>query len=182
MRWLAQVITRLFSIAVEHPAVRYVIRATIIVAIILIAVRIGYSFFLAHRSDRLGVRRRGPDRTSDWWATAQRLAAEGDYTAAAHALYLALLTAAALRGLVSLHDSKTTGDYLRELRRAANRSELNHFTDFTRSYETVIYGIGSCDSARFTRLRALAASMLGQVVNPGSDSGADAVLLAGSGR
>ena len=34
------------------------------------------------------------------------------------------------------------------------------FTDFTRSYETVIYGIGVCDERRFASLSALAAGLL----------------------
>lgn len=164
MRWIAQLVARLFGFSATHPAVGYVVRATIILALVLVAARIGYSLLLARRSPALAF---GPSRTNrggDWWATSQRLAAQGDYTAAAHALYLALITGAASRGLISLHDSKTTGDYLRELRQVANGADASHFADFTRSYETVIYGIGTCDSERFTSLRMLAAGMLGPVV------------------
>ncbi len=163
MRWIAQLVARLFGFAATHPAVGYVVRAAIILAVVLVAARVGYSLLLARRAPALTFGPGGTKRGGDWWATSQRLAAQGDYTAAAHALYLALITGAASRGLLSLHDSKTTGDYLRELRQAANNADARHFADFTRSYETVIYGIGVCDSERFTRLRTLAAGMLGPI-------------------
>ena len=97
---------------------------------------------------------------------AQRLAAEGQFTDAAHALYLALVTSAARRGLLAVHESKTTGDYLRELRRAARGpgarritdGELTGWRDFIRAYETVIYGVGTCDDAQYGTLRRLATS------------------------
>lgn len=171
-RWLAQAIMRLFGLAAEHPAVSYVVRMTIIIAVVLVAGRIAYSFVVKRRSPSLTLRRRGQSRASDWWTAAQKLAADGDYTAGAHALYMALITAAALRGLVSLHDSKTTGDYLRELRHAASSSDISQFADFTRSYETVIYGIGTCDSERFARLHALATSMLGPGAGAAAGAGA----------
>lgn len=163
MRWIAQLVTRLFGFAATHPALGYVVRVTVILALVLVAARAGYSLLLARRSPALAFGQSGINRGSDWWATSQRLAAQGDYTAAAHALYLALITGSASRGLISLHDSKTTGDYLRELRKVANGADVRHFTDFTRSYETVIYGIGTCDSERFTSLRMLAAGMLGPI-------------------
>ncbi|MGI8508778.1 MAG: DUF4129 domain-containing protein [Gemmatimonadaceae bacterium] len=163
MRWIAQLAARLFGFAAAHPAVGYVVRTAIILAVVLVAVRVGYSLLLARRSPALTFGPGSTKRGGDWWQTSQRLAAAGDFTAAAHALYLALITGAASRGLVLLDDSKTTGDYLRELRQAANDADAHHFADFTRSYETVIYGIGICDSERFTRLRTLAAGMLGPI-------------------
>jgi hypothetical protein len=95
----------------------------------------------------------------DPWAQAQSLAAGGDYTAAAHALYGALLEAAARGQQVRLHPSKTAGDYARELR--GRRSQLfSRFRDFARHYEVVIYGDQMCDRERYDRLFALAVPML----------------------
>jgi hypothetical protein len=91
----------------------------------------------------------------DPWVIAQEAAARGDFTAAAHALYQALLEAVARRGEVRLHESKTLGDYVRELR-ARSSALFGRFRDFARAYEVVIYGIGVCDRERFERLRALA--------------------------
>ncbi len=95
----------------------------------------------------------------DAWSVARRLAAAGDYTAAAHALYAGILALIARRGEVELHESKTIGDYARDL---AVRSStlLDRFRDFARTYEVVIYGIGNCDRDRYERLDVLALRIL----------------------
>jgi hypothetical protein len=97
---------------------------------------------------------------SDAWADARVFAARGDYTAAAHALYAAILDSIAGRGDIELHEAKTIGDYLRELATRSSAS-LARFRDFARSYETVIYGIGFCDRERFERLYGMAAAIVG---------------------
>ena len=91
----------------------------------------------------------------DPWTAAEELSARGEFTDAAHALYAALLESAAQAGQIRLHPSKTAGDYVRELRNRSS-SLFTLFRDFARSYETVIYGIGSCDADRYHRLYALA--------------------------
>ncbi len=91
----------------------------------------------------------------DAWAAAQLLAAQGNYTAAAHALYAALLDAGARQQLLRLHPSKTVGDYVREIRRRSSPL-LAGFRDFARAYEFVIYGVGDCNRERYERLHALA--------------------------
>jgi hypothetical protein len=91
----------------------------------------------------------------DAWAAALRYAGLGDYTAAAHALYLSVLRAIAGRGEVELHESKTIGDYLRDLA-ARSSAWLSPFRAFARNYETVIYGTGFCDRDRYERLLGLA--------------------------
>lgn len=103
-----------------------------------------------------GTARRGG---RDPWLAAQEAAGQGDFTAAAHALYLALLEAAAHRGAIRPHPSKTAGDYVRELR-SSGSALLAPFRDFTRSYEVVIYGHGWCDGARYEHLRAIALPLL----------------------
>ena len=96
-----------------------------------------------------------PRFAGDPWTVAQRLAAEGNYTDAAHALYVALLEATARRGGVKLHPSKTAGDYVRELRQRSS-ALFSRFRDFARAYEYVVYGTGYCDRERYERLHALA--------------------------
>jgi len=93
--------------------------------------------------------------SGDPWALAQRLAAEGRYTEAAHALYGALLARVAARVPLRLHPSKTAGDYARDLRGTAP-SIYGPFREFARSYEVVIYGLGECDRPRFEGLIDLA--------------------------
>lgn len=99
-----------------------------------------------------GMRRGAGD---DPWTAAEQLAAAGDYTSAAHALYAAMLESAARQQQIRLHPSKTVGDYVRELR-IHSSSLFGRFREFGRSYEVVIYGIGSCDAARYHQLYALA--------------------------
>jgi hypothetical protein len=96
----------------------------------------------------------------DAWRMAMRHAEAGDYTAAAHALYAALLATLAAETDVELHESKTIGDYLRDLSRRSY-AMLSRFREFARTYETVIYGLGSCDRARYERLLGLAQQIAG---------------------
>ncbi len=159
-QWLWSVFIRLLGFATSHPAVGLVLRLALGVLLLVVLARIAYAIVVRHSPSTRSRHHFDANRGADWWSTAQLLASQDDYTGAAHALYLALLGSTARRGLVSLHESKTTGDYLRELRRKPDEIDLPQFTDFTRSYETVIYGIGTCDQERYTRLNALAESLL----------------------
>lgn len=97
----------------------------------------------------------GEFQRGDAWSAAQQLAARGDYTAAAHALYAALLDAGARQDQLELHPSKTAGDYVREVRRRASPI-FPSLRDFARAYEIVIYGFGECDRERYERLLSIA--------------------------
>ena len=100
-------------------------------------------------------------RSRDAWTVAQELAAAGDFTGAAHALYIALIGTLAKRDLLRLHPSKTIGDYLRELRRRPS-APIGDVHDFARTYELVAYGLRPCDADRYARLHALAARVINQ--------------------
>jgi hypothetical protein len=138
-RWLMERIIDLFSLVGASPYSRIVtiVALVIIVALIVARLAIGLS---AERRLRGDVR---PNRVAVSGVTmlsdADRLAAGGDYTAAAHALFAALLAACAARGELRLHPSKTTGDYARELRRR-NAPSLRPFQSFRSRYDRVIYG------------------------------------------
>jgi hypothetical protein len=97
---------------------------------------------------------------SNPWAAAQRMAAEGRYTDAAHYLYAALLKTLARRERLALHASKTAGDYVRDLRSRSSQA-YTPFRQFVRAFEFVAYGTRECDRAQFEQLRALAEPMLG---------------------
>lgn len=159
--WIWSAVVRFLGFTASHPAVGFVLKLTLGAILLVILARIAYGLLVRYSPATLGRQHFDSDRGTDWWHTAQQRASDNDYTGAAHALYLALLGIAARRGLVSLHESKTTGDYLREIRRRPDAIDLPRFADFTRSYETVIYGIGICDQERYTRLSNLAAALLG---------------------
>jgi hypothetical protein len=101
----------------------------------------------------------GFGRSQDAWAEAQRLASMGQYTDAAHALYRGLLDDMARRDQIQLHYSKTVGDYGRDLRRRSS-TLAPRYREFARSYETVVYGLGTCDRERYERLYALATGIV----------------------
>jgi hypothetical protein len=93
----------------------------------------------------------GAGQSSDPWREAQALAAAGDFTAAAHALYGAVLARLSARGVVRLHPSKTAGDYARELRRR-NLPDQGPFQAFRLRYDWVIYGTGTCGADDYAAL------------------------------
>lgn len=172
VRWLAAWIERALHALSGHPAANVVVRVAVVIAIVALLLRIFVpGFALPEREGAHG----GPSTSrDDWWGLAARLASDGAFTDAAHALYLALVTAAAARGVVTIHESKTTGDYLREIRRAQSRavagapsrrltpSELAGWRDFMHTYESAIYGLGTVSDAEYGTLRTLASTALGE--------------------
>jgi hypothetical protein len=156
--WLFQQLTALLRAARGSHIGRPIVLAALIIAAVLIVGRIA---FVIATADRIGrTSRSGRLRQLDPWTQAQRLAAAGSYTDAAHALYAALLEGVAEREALRVHPSKTVGDYGRELRRRSSVL-VPPFRDFSRLYEVVVYGVGSCDRERYERLHALASGMLG---------------------
>jgi len=131
--------------------------ALLALALVAIIARAGYLMYQRSRMRAEGLRRdsAGNRWGQDPWIAADELAATGNFTDAAHALYAALLDAAARQQQIRLHPSKTIGDYARELR-SRSSSLLDRFREFARSYESVIYGVGYCDRDRYVRLHALA--------------------------
>jgi hypothetical protein len=96
-------------------------RTTVIVVLTILALLIAGRIVLASEWRNEGMARRRPGSGKagrfDPWSEAERLAASGDYTGAAHALYQAVLRRLAGSERIRLHSSKTSGDYWRELRR-----------------------------------------------------------------
>ena len=91
------------------------------------------------------------ERPGDAWREAERLAAAGRFTDAAHALLAALLAGFARRGEVRLHASKTAGDYARELARRGSPAR-GQFQQFRRRYDAAIFGTGACDAGEYAAL------------------------------
>ena len=151
--------TKYFDLSLDPVLARRI--GLVLVGILAVAVLIHYTRRqLLDREPRLGagdMLRSG--RSRDAWTVAQELAAAGDFTGAAHALYIALIGTLAKRDLLRLHPSKTIGDYLRELRtRPSAPTQAVH--DFARTYELVAYGLRPCDADRYARLHALAARVM----------------------
>ena len=156
--WLADLLRQLGGTRHSNPAVFWTVMTIIALIALAIVARLAWVSY-RRRKQGIGARQApaGPAGTAlgDPWTTAQQHAARGDFTAAAHSLYLALLNAIARRGLIRLHPSKTVGDYVRELR-ARSATVFTRFRDFARAYETVVYGTGVCDQERYEKLQRLA--------------------------
>ncbi len=149
----------------DSPPAFWLAIAVLVLIVVGLLVRVISLWIAGRQARRTGGGRAGarlPGDGRDPWLVAEELAARGSFTAAAHALYAALLAAAAREQQIRLHPSKTAGDYVRELG-SRSSSLFPAFRDFTRSYERVIYGLGACDAARYGQLHALAIP----IVRPG---------------
>ena len=151
--------TRYIDIPFDAAIARRTLLGFVIVLAILAIARYGQRWYLERRYGEIAATPGRGGRTQDPWLTAQELAARGEFTMAAHALYLALLEGLARREQVRLHPAKTIGDYLRELR-SRSSALLPTVRDFARLYELVAYGFRECDAERYQRLHALASAVI----------------------
>ena len=162
LAWFGEWFERLREAMSASPAAYWTARALLVLVALAVVGRLAYvlwSRFAGGEHARLG-RMRAAAGGADPWASAQREAAAGRYTEAAHLLYQAILVVLAGRERLRLHPSKTVGDYARELR-ARSSSAFPGYREFARAYETVVYGLQHCDRERWERLQALAVAITG---------------------
>lgn len=156
--WLAEAIERIATFVRNLPSSRAIGLTIlgIIVAAILLRLVIAA---LARDEAGAGTRRRGGARAGeDPFVAADRLAAEGRFEDAAHALYHGVLLALARSDRLRLDPSKTSGDYARELR-ARGSSSYQPFREFSRRFDVAVFGHGGCDAALIDDLRRLASPL-----------------------
>jgi hypothetical protein len=157
MRWLSDWFGRLFDFVGGRASARTLALALAAVIVLLVVVRV---ILAAQARDEQGwglTRGRRAGITEDPWRAAQRLANEGLFELAAHALYRGVLASVTQRERLRLDPSKTSGDYARELRR---RGSPYHemFRAFSRRFDIAVYGHGTCDAQSFAELQLLAQS------------------------
>ena len=162
LQWLWDAIASLIDGMRAIPHGRVLATVAFAVILVLVSARMLYSARL--RSTEAGESLLGFSvgrSMGDPWRDAEQLASSGRYTEAAHALYRAALAMLEAKGLVRLHDSKTSGDYARELRRRGAPAYAP-FRRFGSRYDRIIYGTGICDAVEYGALldeaRALAAA------------------------
>jgi hypothetical protein len=153
--WIWSLLAPIFRAVSGSPISKAIVIGIAIVLVLGIFAHLLFGGSVPGASDGPWRRRGGAGDETDAWTLAQRFAAEGQYTEAAHALYTALLARVSSRVSLRLHPSKTAGDYARDLRGSAP-SLFGPFREFARSYEVVIYGLGFCDQQRFQKLSQLA--------------------------
>jgi len=148
--WLTALIRRFFSGLSEIPDMKWIILGLAILVVLAIAARLwlGSEAEERRRRARPGAVQGGGDP----WVEADRVAATGDYTAAAHLLYRGVTERLAAAEQLRLHPSKTSGDYARELRTRGSSAHAE-FGRFGRRYDHVLFGTGTCDAETYTALR-----------------------------
>ena len=153
--WVAEAISHLVRFLRQSPVSRpfgYVVLGLIVLGVaarLLIAAQ-------ARDDSRGPLRRRTrASGTEDPFVVAERLAAEGRFEEAAHALYHGVLLALAHHERLRLDPSKTSGDYARELR-ARSSASYQPFRVFARRFDVAVFGHGGCDARLIDDLRALA--------------------------
>ncbi len=154
--WLGEWWRRFTDAVGSVPHGRVYAIALAAVVVLLVAARMVYAARLREEAarGRKMVPRRRESGTAPW-DDAQRLAAEGRYADAAHALYRAVLELLAVRERLRLHPSKTSGEYARELR--ARRSPLYEpFRAFGVRYDRALFGTGRFDADTYEQLRRYA--------------------------
>ena len=152
--WLGELFDRFTAMLGGTPHGRFVAIGAGVIVLGLIISRFAYASRLRGRSFGEGSgARQVTAESGDLWDEAEQLAAAGRFTDAAHALYRATLAFLAHRGLVRLHDSKTSGDYARELHRRG-AAAYSAFRRFGGRYDRIVYGSGTCDAAEYNELLA----------------------------
>ena len=148
--WIGDWLRRLYAAVPEVPHAKWIILGIAILLVLAIAARfaLGAEAEERRRRARSGRAFGGGDPLVE----AERLAAAGDYTEAAHLLYRGVTERLAVGEQIKLHPSKTSGDYARELRTRGSAVH-NEFWQFGRRYDRVLFDIGTCDAATYAVLR-----------------------------
>jgi hypothetical protein len=155
-RFLAERVAEVIRILRSSPGARVaaiaavVIIVGVVVARIVVARRVDATrrFPEDHHGGRRGSRR-------DPWLEAQNRAAAGDFEAATHWLYGAVIESLGRSGSITLHSSKTSGDYARELARRGVPSS-REFRAFARVADRVIFGTLRPDAQDYARMKSAA--------------------------
>jgi hypothetical protein len=130
-------------------------RIVVIAASALIVLAVAGRIIVARQLDVIGRRGRtgvgSRNERRDFWALSRELATSADYVGACHALYAAVIDALARRGSVKFHESKTSGDYARELRRVGSPA-VQPFRAFARQFDRAVYGHSTPGGDDYERL------------------------------
>jgi hypothetical protein len=154
--WVAQALERLIDYIRHLPSSRTIGLTILGLIVLAIVARVVISSLAREEAGPRARRGRGVGEGEDPFVAAERLAAEGRFEDAAHALYRGVLLSLAHTDRVRLDPSKTSGDYARELR-ARGSSSHRPFREFSRRFDVAVFGHGVCDAALIDDLRRLAA-------------------------
>jgi hypothetical protein len=160
-RYVAQQIGTLIDLLRGSPSSRIIAITAVVLIILIMVARI----IVVRRVDAAGVLANDGSngqrhRRRDAWSEAQARAAAGDYEAATHLLYAAVIEALARAGAITHHPSKTSGDYARELMRRGAAGSRD-FRSFAREADRVIFGSLRLTAEDYERLATTAVRIAG---------------------
>ncbi len=159
--WISSIIFKLINKAVEYPLVATIAKWGLIVVAALIVARIIYLFILNSKQITFAQSvKRTKTFSKDLWKAADSLASEGHYIDASHALYGAILQTLARQNRIIIHDSKTAGDYSRELKKAGHKTTQTAFMQFVRPFQLVVFGLRKCTKETYDQLNQLAKAVI----------------------
>ena len=152
--WLAEWLTRLSKVLRGLPSMRTL--SLLFAGALVLFVVVRFLIAASARREEGGRRasRRGVASGTDPWQAADELLALGRHEEAAHALYRGVILALAHAERLRIDPSKTSGDYMRELRRRSS-SSLSPFVAFARRFDVLVYGHVPPDAAAVEQLRDL---------------------------
>ena len=156
--WLADAIERVATFVRNLPSSRAIGLTILGIIVAAIVLRLVIAALARDETGARGRRRHGVAAGEDPFVAAERLAAEGRFEDAAHALYHGVLLAVARSDRLRLDPSKTSGDYARALR-ARGSPSYRPFREFSRRFDVAVFGHGGCDAALIDDLRRLASPL-----------------------
>ena len=167
-KWLAQQIQKLMSslsdLSTAGHVVFWIVIVWCVLALLAILAHAVWTIYLACRRTRSAPRpmlssiseRFGQFAGMTYeqlLAEMERLAGAGEFGQAMVAMMLALLRRLEAVSLLSLHESKSNGDYVREY--PQSRPERADFQRFVRSFDVAAYGGFSCNGNYFSQMKSL---------------------------
>lgn len=155
LAWLGEWFERIFLVIGGRTSSRVVALAFVATLVLLVVARLVLAARARDVEAFAEVRGRRNGRDDDPWRAADQAMADGRFEDAAHALYRGVLASVARREQLRLDPSKTSGDYVRELRTRGSPM-LPAFRGFARRFDWAVYGRGGCDAASLAALREMA--------------------------
>jgi hypothetical protein len=155
VRWFGEWLRRVFHVLDGMASARAIALGLAAALVVVVVARLVLAA-RARDQDAFALSRASQARSGeDPWRAADRLAAEGRFEEAAHALYRAVLAGLAQTERLRLDPSKTSGDYARELR-ARGAASYAPFRAFAHRFDVAVYGHGRCDAGLIDDLGRLA--------------------------
>jgi hypothetical protein len=160
LRWLiSRIVDILDGLGGSRDARLVVIAALIVIVVTVVARMVVAQRANFRRRTGTSLRAIGSARR-DYWVVADELAAANNFAGGCHAVYLAVLDMLGRSGALTLHASKTPGDYARELRLRRSGAAAA-FRAFARQFETAVYGPTQPVAATYQALRESAERVIG---------------------